>query len=99
MTEIDRARGAAMAGFLVPAALLVLTVVALLSNFGWQDGSYVVVFFYIALGSALTGAVVRVAAPAPWRSAWSGLVTAGVAGLGVFLALMVAIYWSLSNSL
>ncbi|MFD5830590.1 hypothetical protein [Lentzea sp. NPDC060358] len=98
MTEIDRGKLASLAGFATPAVLLLLTAVALLDNtLGWQGGAYVVAFFWIALGSALAGGLVRTAAPAPWRAAGSGMVLAGTAGVVLFLALVVAIAWSLSS--
>ncbi|KJK45090.1 hypothetical protein UK23_27370 [Lentzea aerocolonigenes] len=107
MTEIDRARSAALVGFTATAALLVLTAAALLNpaldpfggSGGGGGGGYVVAFFYIAIGSALVGVIVRKAAPAPWRSAGSGLVLAGLIGVAVFAALMLAVYWSLSNTI
>ncbi len=98
MTEIDRGRLAALGGFATPAVLLVLTFVALLNNaFGWQGGAYVVALFWIALGSAVAGALLRTKAPVPWRSAGNGLVLAGTVGVVLFLALIAAIFWSLAN--
>ncbi|SDP39921.1 hypothetical protein [Lentzea jiangxiensis] len=85
-----------------PAVLLVLTVVALLTNalqsFGWQGGEYAYSFIWIALGSALAGLVVLVAAPAPWRSAGKDMAIAGTAGVVVVITLVVAFIWAWSSS-
>ncbi|HEX7307384.1 hypothetical protein [Lentzea sp.] len=98
MTEIDRGKLASLAGFATPAVLLVLTAAALLSDaLGWQGGAYVVAFFWIAVASAVAGGLLRTTAPAPWRSAGSGMVLAGAAGAVLLLALVVAIAWSLSS--
>ncbi|WP_434446472.1 hypothetical protein [Lentzea sp. E54] len=101
MTEIERGRAAATIGFAATTILLVLTVVAFrndaLESFGWQGGEYAYSFVWIALGSAVAGAVVKMAAPAPWRSAGSGLLLAGVIGVGVVIALIVVFVWALSN--
>jgi hypothetical protein len=98
----DRGRLAALTGFAATAALLVLTVVSLVTNalqpLGWHGLEHVL-FFFIALGAALAGPVVKVAAPAPWRSAGSGMVLAGLIGVGIYIALMVTIYWALSHQL
>ena len=101
MTEIDRGRLAALAGFATTAVLLVLTVVAFqtdaLESFGWQGGEYAYSFIWIALGSALAGLVVKVAAPAPWRSAGTGMALAGTVGVVVVITLVVVFVWALSN--
>lgn len=102
MTEIDRGRLAALAGFATTAVLLVLTVVAFLTNalqpFGWQGGEYAYSFIWIALGSALAGLVVLVAAPAPWRSAGKGMAIAGAVGVVVVITLVVVFIWAWSNA-
>lgn len=100
MTELDRGRVAAMAGFLVPVSLLVLTVFAYLNNFGplgWQGGEYAYAFVWIAFGSVLAGVVVRAAAPTPWRSLGSGMAWAGGAGVLVVLVLIVLFVWAVAN--
>ncbi|MGW6444095.1 hypothetical protein [Lentzea sp. NPDC055074] len=101
MTEIDRGRLAALAGFATTAVLLVLTVVAFQTNamnsFGWQGGEYAYSFIWIALGSALAGILVKVAAPAPWRSAGTGMVLAGTVGVVVVITLFAAFLWAISN--
>ncbi|MFD4638950.1 hypothetical protein ACFWN2_16660 [Lentzea sp. NPDC058436] len=101
MTEIDRGRLAALAGFAITAVLLVLTVVAFqtgaMESFGWQGGEYAYSFIWIALGSAVAGGVVKMAAPAPWRSAGTGLLLAGVVGVFVVIALIVTFVVALSN--
>ncbi|MEV6711401.1 hypothetical protein AB0M48_05075 [Lentzea sp. NPDC051208] len=101
MTEIDRGRLAALAGFATTAVLLVLTVVAFLNDalesFGWQGGEYAYSFLWIALGSAIAGLVVKVAAPAPWRSAGTGMALAGTAGVVVVITLVIVFMWALSN--
>ncbi|SER47703.1 hypothetical protein [Lentzea albida] len=101
MTEIDRGRLAALAGFATTAVLLTLTVIAFLNDtfesFGWRGGEYAYSFIWIALGSALVGLVVKVAAPAPWRSAGTGLALAGSVGVLVVIALVVTFIWAWSN--
>lgn len=98
MTEIDRGKLASLAGFATPAVLLVLTVVALVDNtFGWQGGAYVVALFWIALGSAAAGGLVRVAAAGSWRSAGSGMVLAGATGVAFSVVLVGAFLWAIST--
>ncbi|MDX8048667.1 hypothetical protein SK571_04695 [Lentzea sp. BCCO 10_0798] len=101
MTEIDRGRLAALAGFATTTVLLVLTVVAFLNDalesFGWQGGEYAYSFIWIALGSAIAGLVVKVAAPAPWRSAGTGMALAGTVGVVVVITLVIVFMWALSN--
>lgn len=101
MTELDRSRVAALAGFSVPAALLVLTVFAFLNDtlkpIGWQGGEYAYAFVWITFGSALAGLVVRAAAPSPWRSLGAGLAWAGAAGLVVVIALVALLVWAVAN--
>ncbi|MET9225443.1 hypothetical protein [Lentzea sp. NPDC003310] len=101
MTETDRGRLAALGGFATTAVLLVLTVVAFLTNalrpLGWQGGEYAYSFVWIALGSAIAGLAVRVAAPAPWRSAGKGMAIAGTAGVVVVITLIVAFIWAWSS--
>ncbi|MFJ5984647.1 hypothetical protein [Lentzea sp. NPDC092896] len=93
----DGGRLVALAGFTATAALLVLTFAALVTNallpLGWQGPEYLVAFFCIALGSAIAGPVVKRAAPVPWRPAGSGMLLAGLAGLGLLVALVALIYW------
>ena len=90
MTELDRSRAAALAGFSVPAALLALTVFAFLNDtmkpIGWHGGEYAYAFVWITFGAALAGLVVRATAPGPWRSLGAGLALAGAAGLVVVIA-------------
>ncbi|GAA3647097.1 hypothetical protein GCM10022267_37150 [Lentzea roselyniae] len=101
MTELDRGRVAALAGFAVPVILLALTVVAFLHDFlepiGWQGGEYAYTFVWIALGSALAGVAVRTAAPNPWRSIGSGLAWAGATGLVVVVVLVTVFLWALTG--
>ena len=101
MTEIDRGRLAALAGFATSAVLLVLTFTAFLTDamrsLGWQGGEYAYSFVWIALGSAIAGLVVKVAAPAPWRSAGTGMALAGTVGVVVVITLIVVFVWALSN--
>ncbi|HEX8869312.1 MAG TPA: hypothetical protein VF821_26865 [Lentzea sp.] len=101
MTELDRGRVAALAGFFAPAVLLTLTVVAYLNDslasLGWQGGEYAYAFVWIALGSALAGVAVRVAAPVPWRSAGSGMAWAGTAGVLIVISLVVLFVWAVAH--
>lgn len=101
VTEIDRGRLAAWAGFATITALLALTAVAFqtdaLESFGWQGGEYAYSFIWIALGAAIAGLVVKVAAPAPWRSAGTGMALAGTVGVAVVITLIVAFVWAFSN--
>ncbi|MFD9700798.1 hypothetical protein [Lentzea sp. NPDC059081] len=98
MTEIDRGKLASLAGFATPAVLLVLTAAALVDGtFGWRGGAYLLAFFWIALGSAVAGGLVRVAAPDSWRSAGSGMVLAGTTGVVLFVVLVGAFLWALST--
>ncbi|GAB2847807.1 hypothetical protein [Lentzea nigeriaca] len=101
MTELDRGRVAALAGFAVPVALLVLTVFAFLNDLmrplGWRGGEYAYTFLWITFGSALAGVVVRAATPRPWRSLGAGLAWAGAAGLVVVIVLVVVFVWAFAN--
>ncbi|GGN03502.1 hypothetical protein GCM10011609_48220 [Lentzea pudingi] len=101
MTEIDRGRLAALAGFATSAVLLVLTFTAFLTDamrsLGWQGGEYAYSFVWIALGSLVVGGVVKTAAPAPWRSAGSGLLVAGAVGVLIVFALIVTFIVALTS--
>ncbi|MET9629777.1 hypothetical protein ABZX92_20165 [Lentzea sp. NPDC006480] len=101
MTELDRARGAALVGFTATAALLVLTVAAYLNDslesLGWQGGEYAYTFVWTAIGAILVGAVVKAASPGPWRSIGSGMLWAGTVGVVVVIVLVVGFVWALSN--
>jgi len=92
---------AATAGFAVTALLLVLTAGGYLNNtfssLGWQGGEYAYAFVWITLGSVLVGAVVKAAAPAPWRSLGSGMLITGVIGVVVVLTLVVLFMWAIAN--
>ncbi|WP_143116076.1 hypothetical protein [Lentzea xinjiangensis] len=101
MTELDRARLAATAGFATTTVLLALTAAAYLNDsleaFGWQGGEYAYAFVLIALGSALAGGVVKALAPRPWRPAGSGLLVAGGAGVAVVVLLVALFVWAVAN--
>ncbi|SFQ99366.1 hypothetical protein SAMN04488564_101840 [Lentzea waywayandensis] len=94
------ARLASVTGFAVLFLLLVLVFAAQLANalrpIGWEGTEYLVTFFFVALGAALIGPVVKVAAPR-WRTAANGMTLAGVIGLVLFAALMGLIYWGLGG--
>jgi hypothetical protein len=102
VTELDRGRVAALAGFLVPLALLALTVFAYLNDsfepVGWRGGEYALAFVWTAFGSFVIGTVLKIAAPAPWRSAGSGMMLAGSAGVLVVGALVVLFMVMLSKA-
>lgn len=102
MTELDRGRVAALSGFLIPLALLALAMYVYVTDsfesIGWRGGEYAYSFMWIALGSVVIGAVVRLAAPAPWRSVGSGMMLAGSAGVLVVIALFVLIMVSFSKT-
>ncbi|MGW4211174.1 hypothetical protein ACWEIJ_24500 [Lentzea sp. NPDC004789] len=102
MTELDRDRGAAFLGFTVSAALLVLTVGAYfndsLAHLGWQGGEYAYAFLGIAIGSTVVGGVIKLAAPAPWRSVGAGLAVGGIGGAVVVAVLVLAFVVLLATS-
>lgn len=84
---------AATAGFAVTSLLLVLIAGSYLtdtfSSLDWQGGEYAYAFVWVTLGSVLMRAVVKAAAPAPWRSLGSGMLITGVVGIVVVLTLVV----------
>lgn len=102
MTELDRDRGAALVGFTASAALLVLTVSAYLNgtfaHLGWHGGEYAYAFLWIAIGSTVVGGVIRLAAPAPWRSIGSGLAVGGIGGVLILVLLIIAFFVLLATS-
>ncbi len=101
VTELDRGRTAAFAGFAAIAGLLVLIVVAFANDYldpvGWQGGEYAYAFVWTAIGSIVLGRVVKAAAPGPWRSIGSGMLLAGTIGVVTVIALIVAFYVALTQ--
>ncbi|SFQ99362.1 hypothetical protein SAMN04488564_101839 [Lentzea waywayandensis] len=101
MTETVSGRAAGLAGFATAFLLLVFTFVAFqndaLKSLGWQGGEYAYAFIFVALGSAVLGVVLKAVAPAPWRSAGTGLILAGTLGVVVVVALIIAFVYALSN--
>lgn len=101
MTELDRGRTAAFAGFAAIAGLLVLIVVAFTNDYldplGWQGGEYAYAFVWTAIGSLVLGGVVKVAAPGPWRSIGSGMLLAGALGVAAVIAMIVVFAVALSQ--
>lgn len=102
MTELDRDRGAAFFGFTASAALLVLTVGAYFNDtfahLGWQGGEYAYAFVWTAIGLTVVGGVIRLAAPAPWRSVGAGLAVGGIGGVVVLAVLIIAFFVLLATS-
>lgn len=102
MTELDRGRVAALAGFLVPLALLALIMFAFVNDsfqpIGWRGGEYAFAFGWTALGSVVIGALVKFSAPAPWRSIGSGMMLAGSGGVLVVIALVVLVTLAFSKA-
>ena len=102
VTELDHRRRAILAGFLVPLALLVLIALAYRNDFfassGWHGGEYAYAFVWTALGSIVVGAVVRLAAAAPWRSIGSGMMLVGSISMLVVIALIVVFVMALTSS-
>lgn len=102
MTALDRDRGAAFFGFTVSAALLALTVGAFFNDtfadLGWRGGEYAYAFVWIAIGSTVVGGVIRLVAPAPWRSIGAGLAVGGIGGVVVLIVLIVAFIVLLATS-
>ncbi|TWP52455.1 hypothetical protein FKR81_08975 [Lentzea tibetensis] len=102
MTEVDQSRFAALAGFTIPVALMVLTIVAFTGDYldvlGWQGGEYGYAFLWIAIGSVVLGVVTKAAAPAPWRSAGSGMVLAGTIGVVLTIAAVMLFMWAFAHS-
>lgn len=102
MTTADRDRGAALAGFVASAGLLVLTVGAYFNDtfahLGWQGGEYAYAFVWTAIGLSVVGGVIRLAAPAPWRSVGAGLAVGGIGGVVVLAVLIIAFFVLLATS-
>ena len=96
MTELERGRVAAIAGFSIPAVLFLLTTYAYLNDYfehvGWQGGEYAYAYIWIAIGSTVVGGVIRLVAPAPWRSVGSGIAVGGFGGVLVLILLLVLFF-------
>ena len=101
VTKLDRRRGAILAGFLFPFALLTLIAFAYrndsFASIGWRGGEYANAFVWTAIGSIVVGAVVRLTAEAPWRSIGSGMILLGSIGMLVVIALGLLILMALGN--
>lgn len=101
VTEVDQKWLARLTGFIVPVALMMLTVVGFagdrLDFLGWQGGEYGYAFLGIAIGSVVLG-VVGTAAPAPWRSIGSSMVLAGTIGVVLVIAAAMLFMWAFAHS-
>lgn len=101
VTKLDRRRGAILAGFLFPFALLALITFAYrydsFASIGWHGGEYANAFVWTAIGSIVVGALVRFTAEAPWRSIGSGMMLLGSIGMLVVLALGLLFLMAFAN--
>ncbi|TQM84915.1 hypothetical protein FHX81_7380 [Saccharothrix saharensis] len=92
--------GAAFAGFVVPAVLLVAVVAAYRTGYfadaGWRGGEYAYAFIGVAVGAIVLGSALKFLRP-PWNSVGTGFLLAGLVGFGAVVAVFVLVLVALSR--